>query len=114
MAKMEISKQHQKEQEPKQLTSTITLFFSDFKIGTLVGRSGIKKLRGASPLALFSAIFTLPFVGNNFYRGIVANNSLGFKKDAAYELLKNPRYNWRTLMLRLAVKLVSRLQSAHG
>lgn len=104
---MDISKQHKEEQEAKQLSSTISAFAKDFKIGTLLGRSGIKKVRGASPLALFTAIFSLPFTGNNFYRGIVANSSLPFKKDAAYELLKNPRYNWRTLMLRLAVKLAS-------
>jgi hypothetical protein len=33
-------------------------------------------------------IFTLPFVGKNFFRGIVITSELAFGKDAAYELLK--------------------------
>ena len=64
----------------------------DFKVGTLLGSSGIRKLRGAKPLALFTAIFTLPFGGINFSRGIVNNRTLGFQKDSAYEFFKNPRY----------------------
>jgi hypothetical protein len=78
---------------------------SDFNIGTILNRSGISKLRGASPLALFSAIFMLPFTGQNFYRGIVQNHNNGFGKDAAYALLKNPSHNWRKFMLILASKM---------
>ena len=77
----------------------------DFQIGTLINKSGISKLRGVSPLALFSVIFALPFGGDNFYRGIVTKDGLPFKKNAAYELLKNPRYNWRKFMLSLAVQV---------
>jgi hypothetical protein len=80
---------------------------SDFNIGTLLNRSGISKLRGTSPLALFSAIFMLPFTGQNFYRGIVQNHNNGFGKDAAYALLKNPSHNWRKFMLILAAKMAS-------
>lgn len=52
---------------------------------------------------LYTVIFLLPFEGNNFFRGIVARNSLPFKKNAAYELLKNPRHNWCKFLLTLAV-----------
>lgn len=69
--------------------------------------SGIRKLRGASPLALFMAIFLLPFEGSNFFQGIVKNRALPFKKDAAYDLLKNPRRSWRKFMLILAIKAVN-------
>lgn len=68
--------------------------------------SGIRKLRGAKPLAVFTAIFALPFGGGNFSRGIVHNRELGFQKDAAYEFLKNPRYNWRTFLLGLVTVAV--------
>ena len=57
--------------------------------------NGIKKLRGVTPLTLFTVIFSLPFEGVNFSQGIVRNASLGFKKDAAYDFLKNPKHNWR-------------------
>ena len=104
---MDITRQHQEQQEAKQLQSRISSFIENFKIGTLLNKSGIRKLRGASPLAVFSVIFMLPFEGNNFFRGIVTNTGLPFKKNAAYELLKNPRHNWRKLLLALAVQVSS-------
>ena len=73
----------------------------------MLNDSGIRKLRGASPLKVFGAIFKLPFDGKNFFRGIAKNQMLGFGKDAAYNLLRNPRHNWRKLMLGLAVKIVT-------
>lgn len=102
---MDITRQHQEQQETKRLQSRISSFIGDFQVGTLLNKSGIRKLRGVSPLAVFSVIFTLPFGGNNFYRGVITNAGLPFKKNAAYELLKNSRYNWRKFMLTLAVQV---------
>jgi len=99
--------QFQEEQEAKRLHNLIASFFDNFQIGSLLNRCGIRKLRGASPMKLFSSIFLLAFEGNNFYRGIVTNDSLEFGKDAAYALLRNPRHNWRGFMLKLVVKAVS-------
>ena len=53
------------------------------------------------------AIFTLAFVGKNFFRGIVINKQLAFGKDAAYQLLKGTTYNWRRLLLGLGQRLHS-------
>ena len=97
---------YQEQQEAKRLHDRISSFMEDFKVGTLLGSSGIRKLRGAKPLAVFTAIFTLPFGGVNFSRGIVNNCTLGFKKDSAYEFLKNPRYNWRKFLLGLVTVVV--------
>ena len=44
-------------------------------------------------------------MGQNFYRGIVLNQDLPFGKDAAYELLKGVRHNWRKLILTLARRI---------
>ena len=93
-------------QEAGRIDDRIASFFHDFRIGTLLNKAGIKKPRGASPLALFAAIFLLPFSGANFYRGIVKNDNLGFKKDAAYALLRNPRHNWRRLLLGVARPII--------
>lgn len=68
--------------------SKIDDFFSRFKIATLMHRCGIRKHHGHSVRSLTEAIFTLPFVGKNFFRGIVLNSELPFGKDAAYDLLK--------------------------
>ena len=84
----------------------IASFFRVFSIGTLPNKAGIKKLRGASPRALFAAIFLLPFIGANFYRGIVKNHALTFKKDAAYNLLRNPHHNWRRFLSSVAKPII--------
>lgn len=102
---MDISKQYQEQQEVKRLHNRISSFIGDFQVGTLLNKSGIRKKRGESPLNLFLAIFMLPFEGNNFFRGIVTNTDLPFKKNAAYDLLKNPSHNWRRFMLVLAAKV---------
>jgi len=83
----------------------IDAFFSQFRIGSLLHRCGIRKRNGHSVGSLIKTIFTLPFVGQNFFRGIVLNSSLAFGKDAAYELLKGSTYNWRRLLLLLARRL---------
>jgi hypothetical protein len=103
---MDITKQYRDQQEAKQLQNRISFFMRDCKIGTLLHCNGIRKLRGVSPLTLFTVIFSLPFEGVNFSQGIVNNPSLGFKKDAAYDFLKNPKHNWRKFMLALVSTVV--------
>ncbi|WP_372683615.1 transposase [Desulfosarcina sp.] len=80
-------------------------FFNRFKITSTLHRCGIRKRRGHSVRSLIMTIFTLPFVGKNFFRGIVINSELAFGKDAAYELLKGCKSNWRHLLLLLGARL---------
>jgi hypothetical protein len=72
-------------QDPVHVQGKIDDFFSRFKIATLMHRCGMRKHHGHSVRSLTKAIFTLPFVGKNFFRGIVLNRELPFGKDAAYE-----------------------------
>lgn len=103
---MDNTKQYWNQQEAKQLQNRISSFMKNFKVGTLLHGTGIRKLRGVSPLTLFTVIFSLPFEGVNFSQGIVRNQNLGFKKDAAYDFLKNPKHNWRKFMLTLVAIVV--------
>jgi len=103
---MDNTKQYRDQQEARQLHNRISTFMKDFKVGTLLHGNGIRKLRGVSPLTLFTVIFSLPFEGVNFSQGIVRNPNLGFKKDAAYDFLKNPKHNWRKFMLKLVAIVV--------
>jgi hypothetical protein len=48
---------------------------------------------------LTEAIFSLPFTGKNFFRGIVVNEDNTFGKDAAYQMLRGTSFNWRRLLL---------------
>ena len=58
---MNHTQNYQEQQEAKRLQNRISSFLEDFKFGTLLSGSGIRKLRGAKPLAVFTAIFSLPF-----------------------------------------------------
>jgi len=79
--------------------------FSEFKIGSLLNQSGISKTKGASPLAVFTIIFNLAFTGKNFFQGIVKNNNIRIGKDAVYNFLNAPKYNWRRFTLMLSNKI---------
>ncbi len=103
---MDNTKHYRNQQEAIQVQNRISSFMKSFKVGTLLHRNGIRKLRGATPLTVFSAIFSLPFTGMTFSQGIVRNPELGFKKDAAYDFLRNPNHNWRTFMLRLVAIVI--------
>lgn len=103
---MDIAEKHLAQQEAKRLEERISSFKENFRIGTLLNNSGIRKLRGVSPPTLFTVIFMLPFEGYDFYRGIVTNPSLGFKKDAACDFLKNPGHNRRKFLLSLSSSVV--------
>ena len=92
-------------QENIHIQSKIDNFFDRFKIGSLLHRCGVRKRHGHGVRSLTQAIFSLPFVGKNFFRGIVSNKDLPFGKDAAYELLKGTTYNWRRLLLCLGQSL---------
>ena len=104
---MQISTDYEIQQEAKRLHNKIDAFFGNFTVGTLANRSGIRKMRGVSAVVLLKAIFTLPFQRDNFFRGFVTGAKQNFKKDAAYNLLKNPHYNWRKLLLLVAVKIAN-------
>ena len=91
-------------------------FFNRFHVSTLLHRCGVRKRHGYSVRSLIKPVFSLPFVGKNFFRGIVINDEIPFGKDAAYELLKGARSNWRRVLLTLGVRLYrvfNRLTSDH-
>ena len=94
-----------KTQADIQIQGKIDDFFNKFSIATSLHRCGVRKRHGHSVRSLIMAVFTLPFVQKNFFRGIVINDDLSFGKDAAYEVLKGCRSNWRRLLLTLGIKL---------
>ncbi len=65
-------------------------FFSEFKIGSLLNRSGISKTKGAAPLAVFTIVFNLAFTGKNFFQGVVKDKNVTIGKDAVYNFLNSP------------------------
>jgi len=66
---------------------------------------GVCKRHGYSVRPLIKPIFSLPFFGKTFLRGIVINDDAPIGKDAAYDLLKGSRSNWRCFLLTLGARL---------
>ncbi len=90
---MDITRQYQEQQEAKRLHDRISSFMENFKVGTLLNSSGIRKLRGVKPLALFTVIFTLPFGGPTFAGALSETGNWVSKRMPLMIFLKNPRYN---------------------
>jgi len=80
-------------------------FFNHFHVSTMLHRCSVRKRHGYSVRSLIKPVFSLPFLGKNFFRGIVINDDVPFGKDAAHDLLKGSRSNWRRFLLTLGVRL---------
>ena len=102
---MEHSRITSKSQADIQILDQIDEFFDKFRIGTLLDRCGIRKRHGYSVRSLTKAVFALPFIGKNFFRGIVINDNADVGKDAAYDLLRVCTYNWRRFLLIIGTQL---------
>ena len=83
----------------------INEYLSKLTIGTLLNRSGITKTKGATPLAIFTALFNLSFSRVNLFQGIVKNKEIQVDKDAVYNFLNSSTYNWRRFTLLLFRKI---------
>lgn len=84
------------------IQTAITDFFATFHTGTLMNRCGIRKIRGARPLSILTALFCLPFQGVNLYWGMVHSRKHEFGKTAVYDMVNRPNFNWRALLLSLS------------
>ena len=80
-------------------------YFSRLKIGSMLNKSGIVKTKGASPLELFTIVFNLAFTGKNLFQGVVRNKKVGVGKDAVYDFLNSPTYNWRRFTILLSNRI---------
>jgi len=63
-------------------------YFSKFKVGSMLNKSGITKTKGASPLELFTIVFNLAFIGKNLFEGFVRNKEITVCKDTVYNCFK--------------------------
>lgn len=97
--------QEQSQAAPTRNQSIIDSFFKKFSFSELLRKANIRKTKGAPPLTIFNLIFSLAFSGKNFYQGVVQNSESPAGKDAVYNFLNNPRFNWRRLGLLLAAKM---------
>ena len=103
----------QKEMEKRDLSmdSEINKAFKELKLKSLLRSSGIKKHKGYPTISLLYLIVLLPFfkkylsylwINNCFIKQYEA------QKDTYYRFLNHERFNWRTFIYFLALRIIAR------
>ena len=92
-------------QDDTQYSSRIKNFCSKYKIPTILNRSQIRKTKGIAAKDIFFTLLALPFLGIDIFQGIIQNKDAPYKKDVVYDFLKCETFNWRKMVLSLAVQL---------
>lgn len=93
--------------EDQGVRTRIEGFLTEFKIGTLLNRAGIRKIRGISPLLALRTVFELAFLGRNIYTGVHLNETASMGKDVLYRFLSCERFNWRRFLGSLAQLVIN-------
>ncbi len=93
------------EQNQIEKLGTFGNYFSRLKVGKMLNKSGIMKTKGASPLELFTIVFSLAFIGKNFFEGVVRNKKVTVGKDAVYNFLNSSTYNWRRFTILISSRI---------
>jgi hypothetical protein len=93
------------EQNQIEKLGTFGNYFSRLKVGKMLNKSGIMKTKGASPLELFTIVFSLAFIGKNFFEGVVRNKKVIVGKDAVYNFLNSSTYNWRRFTILISTRI---------
>lgn len=87
------------------------MFFRQFNVASLAGSCGIAKAKGVCPSDLLFTLVSLPFLGQNIFRAVVANPRPDMGKDVVYDFLSSSRYSWRRFLLHLALKAMAMLDA---
>lgn len=92
-------------------TKAMKQSFSDLRIGKHLHDAGIRKKRGFSCLTLFQLLFLLVFEHRNWYQACHSKKADDLPgKDAMYDFLKIPTFNWRKFLLSLSREAVLRFR----
>ena len=99
----------QKDQEQKQLSTTVDNFFKTFKIGDILKQCNFYKDKGIPPLAVLKFLFTLVFSAKNFYRYLQSRTTENpFGKDVVYRFLNSTSFNWLRFLFLLSQTVIKR------
>ena len=89
--------------------ANLSTFFRQFKLGRLLAQAGFRsRTLGMAPLAILQFLIGLICTERNLWRWFHEQSAesleaLPFHKSTVYALLRNPRVNWRQLLLTLSV-----------
>ena len=92
--------------DTKQISDSIQVFFSRFKISSILKSSNVKKEKGVSPVRILQYLFMLIFRNKSMYMDQTLRcEETGFGKDTVYRFMKNIHINWNRFTALLAAKI---------
>ena len=94
----------------EQLPSSISSFFREYRVATLLKQSRVTKQAGIPAIRLFAFLFSLVFSGRSLSWHLDPKRATGFCKDTVYRFLNIPGHNWRRFLLLLAQSVITRMQ----
>jgi len=102
----------QKEIEKRNLPmeSEIKNAMETLKVSRILTRSAIMKKKGYATAILFYWLILLPFLMKrltSLWSDTAITKKIAAQKDVYYRFLNNERFNWRTFIFRLAVRIIS-------
>ena len=92
---------------------TVANFYHCYQIGSDLKRAGAYKSRGVPVSTVIMYLISLVYTGKSMYQDFRSNSPFaqGFGKDAVYRLMNLPSVNWRVLLLSIAYKVVTFIDS---
>lgn len=97
--------------EKNEFNSSIHQFMTQFKVGTLLNQSNIRKEDGVSATAIVTFLFAVAFHGGKSMNQLLnePEKQPGFKKDTVNRFLKNEQFNWRKFLILFSSKVIATL-----
>jgi hypothetical protein len=97
----------QNDQNDKQISKSIKIFFKRFHISSALKEANAYKKKGISALEIFQYMFLLIFSNRSMYMNlIIGKNTPSFAKDTVYRFAKMAQINWMRFTTVIASRII--------
>ena len=92
---------------------SVARFYHQYRIGLDLKRAGAYKHKGVPVSTVVMYLISLIYTGKSMYQDFRSASPLaqGFRKDVVYRFLNLPSVNWRALLLSIAYKVMTVIDS---
>jgi len=92
----------------KKVSSSITVFFKNYKISSILKASNAYKNKGIPVIILFQYLFSLIFANRSMYMNMLTGkHNESFGKDTIYRFLNSASINWMNFTSLLSAKIAT-------
>ena len=88
---------------------SVSNFYDQYKLGTLLKKAGVYKQRGIPVSAIVQYLIALVYTGKSMFQDMRGDRPFaqGFSKDTVYRFMNAVSVNWQVFLLSVAAKVVS-------